>query len=195
MKKENGITLIALILTIIVLIILTGISINALNNNGILGKAKEARDRWKNAQNEEEMQIAKYSNEIDSYVDGDRNNTIETKTVTTSKGSYIFTKNGNVVHCSFFDDGIDISDYKNNTVGILLETLPYPLDISKYALTITNGNVDFYTLNSTIFADNTNNKVLLRILDSGKLQIYNQQTGNTNTDRTISGAFCYFTTN
>ena len=67
MKKENAITLIALILTIIVLIILAGISINALNNNGIFERAKEARDKYRNAQNEEETQIAKYSNEINMY--------------------------------------------------------------------------------------------------------------------------------
>ena len=67
MKKEKGITLIALILAIIVLIILAGISINALNNNGIFERAKEARDKWKNAQNEEEIQIARYSNEIENW--------------------------------------------------------------------------------------------------------------------------------
>ena len=70
MKKNNGITLIALILTIIVLIILAGISINALNNNGIFEKAKEAKDKWKNAQEDEELQIAKYSNEVEFFSRG-----------------------------------------------------------------------------------------------------------------------------
>ena len=66
-KGKNGITLIALVVTIVVLLILAGVTITyALSNNGIFERAKEARDKWQNAQNEEEMQIAKYSNQIES---------------------------------------------------------------------------------------------------------------------------------
>ena len=72
MKKENGITLIALILTIIILIILAGISINSLVNKGLFTKAKLASEEYKNAQENEKMQISKYSNNIDEYIDGTR---------------------------------------------------------------------------------------------------------------------------
>ena len=42
-KKEKGITLVALIITIIVLLILAGVTINlAVNNQGIFNKAKTA---------------------------------------------------------------------------------------------------------------------------------------------------------
>ena len=40
MKKQNGITLVALVITIIILLILAGISIAALSNQGIFTKAK-----------------------------------------------------------------------------------------------------------------------------------------------------------
>ena len=40
---EKGITLVALILTIIILLILAGISIQALTNTGIFGRAQEAK--------------------------------------------------------------------------------------------------------------------------------------------------------
>ena len=44
MRKERGITLITLVITIIILIILAGVSINlVLGENGILSKAKEAK--------------------------------------------------------------------------------------------------------------------------------------------------------
>lgn len=47
MKKENGITLIALVITIIVLIILAGVSINlVLGDNGIITKAKWAKKTY-----------------------------------------------------------------------------------------------------------------------------------------------------
>lgn len=44
--RENGITLIALVVTIVILLILAGISINlVLGNNGVINKAKDAKER------------------------------------------------------------------------------------------------------------------------------------------------------
>ena len=44
MKKNKGITLVALVVTIVVLLILAGVSINlVLGDNGIIAKAKEAQ--------------------------------------------------------------------------------------------------------------------------------------------------------
>ena len=42
-KSSKGITLVALVITIIILLILAGISISALTNTGIFGKAKDAK--------------------------------------------------------------------------------------------------------------------------------------------------------
>ena len=72
LKNMKGITLVALTITIIILLILAGITISQLSGSGVFEKAKEARDKWQNAQNEEEIQIAKYNNEIESYIEGDR---------------------------------------------------------------------------------------------------------------------------
>ena len=47
MKKNKGITLVALVVTIVVLLILAGVSINlVLGNNGIIAKAKEEADGY-----------------------------------------------------------------------------------------------------------------------------------------------------
>ena len=46
-KKNKGITLVALVVTIVVLLILAGISISALTNTGIFQKAKEAKQKVK----------------------------------------------------------------------------------------------------------------------------------------------------
>ena len=78
LKKYKGITLISLIVTIIILLILAGITISSLTNSGLFDKVKEAKGKWKNAQNYEEEQIAKYSNEIDNYISGPRSNMQET---------------------------------------------------------------------------------------------------------------------
>ena len=48
MKKENGITLIALVVTIIVLLIMAGVTISFLvGENGILGNAEKAAEETK----------------------------------------------------------------------------------------------------------------------------------------------------
>ena len=72
-KKERAITLIALTITIVILIILAGVLVSiALGSNGLFGKAKTAKEMYANAQDYEQTEIAKYSNEIDEIVKGNR---------------------------------------------------------------------------------------------------------------------------
>ena len=59
MKKNKGITLIALVVTIIVLLILAGISINMLTGqNGILNRAAEAKEKTGTTQTEELVKLS-----------------------------------------------------------------------------------------------------------------------------------------
>ena len=59
MKTSKGITLIALVITIIVLLILAGVTIATLTgDNGILTKAQEASEKTKQANAEEQVQLA-----------------------------------------------------------------------------------------------------------------------------------------
>ena len=59
MKKQNGITLIALVITIIVLIILAGVAINlTLGDNGILKRAENARELSNKATVKEKVELA-----------------------------------------------------------------------------------------------------------------------------------------
>lgn len=75
MKKEQGVTLVALVVTIIVLIILAGVSINLIiGDNGIITIAKKARENTELARIEEETslnelysQISSADNESTSY--------------------------------------------------------------------------------------------------------------------------------
>ena len=58
MRKENGITLVSLVVTIIVLIILAGISINlTIGQDGIITKAKQAKENIEIAKVEEETRL------------------------------------------------------------------------------------------------------------------------------------------
>ena len=68
-KQERGITLIALVVTIVVLLILAGVSISlVLNNNGVISKSKDARDQYAEAQTNEEKQLNEVSDWIDTKV-------------------------------------------------------------------------------------------------------------------------------
>ena len=70
-NKEKGITLIALVVTIVVLLILAGVSVNALfGNSGIIEKAKEAQNKMDEAKNNDLTEINKLTNFIDSAVNG-----------------------------------------------------------------------------------------------------------------------------
>lgn len=71
MKKKNGITLIALIITIIVLLILAGVTINmVLGDNGLINKSKNAVGSYKNEQTKENTTLAEFENELDKYMGG-----------------------------------------------------------------------------------------------------------------------------
>ena len=65
-KQEKGITLIALVVTIVVLLILAGVSISlVLNNNGVISRAKEAKNQYAEEQTNVEKQLNELANGID----------------------------------------------------------------------------------------------------------------------------------
>ena len=67
-KGNKGITLIALVITIIVLLILAGVTIAALSgDNGILTRAKEAKEKTKQVQEDEKQKLSNMENLLGSY--------------------------------------------------------------------------------------------------------------------------------
>ena len=84
--KQNGITLIALVITIIILLILAGISISALTGSGLFDKTSKAKSAQEMAQAQEELELKIYEATIENkgyltlqilaeYLDKDTNNT------------------------------------------------------------------------------------------------------------------------
>lgn len=71
LKKETGITLVALVITIIVLLILAGVAIATLSGrDNIISKAQKARDDYNTTSKEEEGKIGEYENAIKTYTGG-----------------------------------------------------------------------------------------------------------------------------
>ena len=66
--KEKGITLIALVVTIIILLILVGVTISQITGeNGLIKRAKEAVERYKNASEEELIQLGKINQYVSDF--------------------------------------------------------------------------------------------------------------------------------
>ncbi len=134
-KKNNGITLIALVITIIVLLILAGVTIATLTGeNGILSKATEASNKTEEKNAEEEIKIAVMGSigtngELENEVLKDNLNKIENisgvpeeitdssypLTVTVEgKYSYTINKNGSIGQGEVVSrEGIKVGDYVN----------------------------------------------------------------------------------
>ena len=68
-KSENGITLIALVVTIVVLLILAGITINLVfSEDGIISKARLAAERTEEGEINDQESINQLSNDLEDYI-------------------------------------------------------------------------------------------------------------------------------
>ena len=68
LKKEYGITLVALVITIILLLILAGISIQTLAKTNLFNQAKQAKNATENAQKEENKILSEYIDKTNEYL-------------------------------------------------------------------------------------------------------------------------------
>ena len=128
-RNTKGITLIALVVTVIVLIILAGVSISlVLGENGIVNKAKKAKENTELAKTEEETMLNDLVKQIEEGTSGGTTNPPETiKTVEEVKGGNYFDKattikdsNGNLIKVP---QGFKIAEDSgiNVTEGIVIE--------------------------------------------------------------------------
>ena len=87
-KREKGITLIALVITIVVLIILAGITLNlVLGENGVVNKAKEAKNNAIIAQEKEDIGLAWNA----AYVDAGGNSSAVTGAIMQTELNKVLT--------------------------------------------------------------------------------------------------------
>ena len=116
-KKNNGITLIALVITIIVLIILAGISINLLlGDNGIIKKAQIAGAESEKASDLEKMKLAVMEALIDEKTTGNNNLEQALRNNLDSSKLQSVSSNGTVAKINY--NGKEYSvDLKNGTAS------------------------------------------------------------------------------
>ena len=177
-RNTKGITLIALVVTIIVLIILAGVSINlVLGENGIVSKTKKAKENTELAKVEEETTLNELAKQIEEGTSGSTTNSPEKiKTVEEVKDGDYFDKittikdsDGNLIKVP---EGFKIAgdSGENVTDGIVIEDndiiegignnrgnqyvwIPVGTGIKK-----EDGSSVDITLGRYTFADGTNDK-------------------------------------
>ena len=139
MKNQSGITLVALVVTIVVLLILAGVSINlVLGENGLITQAKEAREQTKTAEVNEKTQMDSASDFISEVVNNtELPQTNETKPYMPGDE---FTK----VNGTNLANGLTIQDSDGNQyvwVEVPMTATVYPTA----GLNITEFTTDEYT--------------------------------------------------
>ena len=121
-NKDKGITLIALVITIIILLILAGISISALTNQGLFKNAKAAQNATEKAEAEQGQRLNEYEDEINKYLENEDEHTKAFK-----------EKVGKVLSTT---DNTEIKDAKNNKIVV-----PAGFKIVNGATTVDKGIV------------------------------------------------------
>ena len=127
--KEKGITLIALVVTIIILLILAGVTLNmALSGDGLFSRARNAADSYKKAQDDEGKLMENLVDEMDKLSPKKAGTTVEVPKgenweedkvtpVADGKGSAVPIPKGFYYVGGNIDTGIVISDVENDDLN------------------------------------------------------------------------------
>lgn len=155
--KDKGITLIALVITIIVLLILAGISIAMLTGeNGILNKATTAKENTVAADEKEKVSLA-YNDVLADKLDGtssgditvaEMEQALERQGVDNTKASVEKINGEDKIKVTFIDTN---HEYEVNTKinGGTTGTTPTTIQPSTYYLGLREGDEVVYTYNGT----------------------------------------------
>lgn len=149
-REKNGITLVALVVTIIILLILTGVSINmVLGDEGIFSKTQIAADKYKQTQNEEEAIINQMQNYMNydyeiGLLEGDRNANLKSCTINISNTGVISVSGvSNLKAFIIYKDNKFIDITKEKTYNLFSE-LKYPSLNGKFL--ILEESYDIYII-------------------------------------------------
>ena len=135
-NKENGITLIALVITIIVLLILASVSIAMLTgNNGILTQAKLAKENTQAAKEDEENKLAN----TNEYINEQLGNAVPGKVVTETKKDNYVDNNGDKATVPAGFTVSKIPEEQNIAEGLVIYDIPES-DINNVDWTTKNGD-------------------------------------------------------
>ena len=190
-SNRNGITLIALVITIVVLIILASVAITlSLGDNGIFKKATKAKENTQLAQNEESMQIAETTNSIDKITGSSRD------TVTISKDEYDKLKNST----SYSEEEESIGTWSDGKTLYRKVVTVNASFTNSLTGNLYSGTVSYNTLGisgaDNVFVDNSKSYYTINNQQRGFVTLWNQSESQNVFAITLysrSNATCTFT--
>ena len=168
-QENKGITLVALVVTIMVLIILATVSINAvLGQNGIIGKAKQAKESYEKSVKAEDTAMQELLNEMAQY---DTDNSGSGGGTTRPAGGITATVEGKTVTITK-DNVADylgrvVSNYKPTTNTVTIGSTTYTVS-NNYRLYYIDFEKKYNKDEVSVFlkADCTNKNYALPITDT-----------------------------
>ena len=141
-RSDKAITLIALIVTIVILLILAGISIQAITNTGLFANAKKSKEESKRADADEQLKLMLYEWSMERAEDNIALIDFLNKKVEDSKIEYVEeTDDGIEV---YIDGYMEVLDNKGNVIQEMQRTIARP-EIT-YTLSSTEPNQDKVTI-------------------------------------------------
>ena len=182
-NEQHGITLVALVITIIILLILAGVAISALTQTGLFENAKLAKNAMENAQNTQNEILTDYSNKIDEYIPNSNDNKIYTITFEANGASGTmekqehhnekiklsknqFTNEGNYfVNWNTKADGTG-EEYYNE------EEVSFDKNMTLYAIWEKIEDYSILTSNGMVVSNNLNKNALPKEAYDGNLNTY-----------------------
>ena len=148
-SNQTGITLIALVVTIVVLLILAGVSLNAIfSENGIIKRAQDAQDKMDQAIQNDLDSINELTNWLDNQVNGTTGGGTTGGDANPSTTPKISTLVGKVV-----DKNTKAEDAYGNKI-----TIQTGFKILEQNPTSSTGAVQYHYTNSADTRENSNRK-------------------------------------
>lgn len=171
-KNQKGITLIALVITIVVLLILAGITINVLlDNNGIINKAQDAANKMDEAQSNEINAL----NEIAKYINGGKVDfeeifkTAQKPDNQTTTNDIGIAEDGSIVNLDYWTYTVD-TEQGNCSLGS--RSSLYPESNSGWITLGSNDYVHPAYLNADVVDGKIKGKVPMFIKDADSEEFY-----------------------
>ncbi len=176
-RENKGITLIALIITIIVLLILAAVTISAVNEGNLFSHANNAATAYSEAATEENTMISRYLEYMDNFDSGETNVWKTKYHLTTEDMVYgvIYREDGGSFEVGLRADGAiyassgslgpaqveaayNAPEGSNQRLGVTSNSLTMYLTSDTIELVIGNGKINFTQIRD---GQITNTKVLL----------------------------------
>ena len=164
-RRETGITLIALVITIIILLILAGISIQAITNTGLFENAEKAENEYSEKAAEERLKLELSSLSIDKLTNLEYN---EDEYLTNSLQKQGFIVTGNIVIVDGWQFQIDRS------VPQIENSLGKGTESNKIEIATTIEYVDNFS-KAIINVNITSENEIAKILFNGENIDYNKK--------------------